>query len=152
MAKKNKNRINSIRNRRASYDYQLDQRFTAGIVLTGAEVKSIRDGKASISEAYCLIIKDELFIRGMHIAEFKNAGYVEQEPGRDRKLLLNRNEIEKLKVKMNQQGFTIIPTELFFAESGFAKLEIALAKGKKTYDKRESLKEKDMKRDMDRFV
>lgn len=152
MAKKDKKRTGSIRNRRASYDYQLDQSYTAGIALTGAEVKSIRNGKASISEGYCLFINDELFVRGMHVAEFKNAGYVEQEPGRDRKLLLNKKELEKIKVKLQQQGYTIVPLELYFADSGFAKLDIALGKGKKTYDKRESLKEKDMKRDMDRYV
>jgi SsrA-binding protein len=151
MAKKS-TRNGSIKNRRAGYDYALEQSYTAGIVLTGAEVKSIRAGKASISEGYGLIIDDEMFIRGMHIAEFKNAGYVEQDSGRDKKLLLSKREIEKIKAKVSQQGYTIVPVELFIADSGFVKIEIALGKGKKNYDKRESLKEKDVKRDIERFV
>lgn len=150
--KKKKDRSPRIRNRRASYDYALEQDFVAGIMLTGAEVKSVRDGRASISEGYCYFEGDELFIKGMHIAEFKNAGYVEQNPDRNRKLLLNRQELKKIHQKVREKGYTIVPVELFFSETGYAKLKIALGKGKKTYDKRDDIKQKDIKREMDRYA
>mgnify|MGYP001596076586 CR=1 FL=1 len=148
MADKNSIRI---KNRKASYEYFLDQSFSAGIILTGAEVKSVREGKASISEAYCFVDGNKLIIKGMHIAEFKNAGYVEQEPLRDRVLLLNKQEVKKIKAKTRDVGYTIIPTELFVSETGYIKIEIALARGKKHYDKREDLKKKDSQRDIEQF-
>jgi len=140
-----------IKNRKASFEYFLDQSFTAGIVLTGAEVKSVREGKASISEAYCFLDGNKLIIKGMHIAEFKNAGYVEQDPLRDRILLLNKNELKKIKSKTRDVGYTIIPTELFVSETGYIKINISLARGKKHYDKREDLKKKDTDRDLERY-
>lgn len=140
-----------IKNRKASFDYFIEQEFTAGIVLTGAEVKSIRDGKGSISEAYCFLTDNGIMIKGMHIPEFKNAGYVEQKPTRDRVLLLNKNELKKLRNRMKDQGYTIVPLELFFSETGYAKLRIGLGRGKKNYDKRQDIKSKDVKREMDRF-
>ena len=151
MAKKEQRKEVSIKNRKASHEYSLSQEWVAGIVLTGPEVKSLREGKASFSDAHCIFDKGSLFIKNLHISEFKNAGYVEQEPKRLRRLLLNRHELKKMETKVKEKGFTIIPLEIFFSDTGFAKLRIALAKGKKFYDKREDLKQKDMKRDMDRF-
>jgi SsrA-binding protein len=141
----------SIKNRKASFEYFLEMEMEAGLVLTGPEVKSLRDGKASISEAYGQIRNGEVWIRGMQINRFENAGYVEQEPLRDRKLLLNSSEIKKLSNKLKDVGYTIVPLEVFFSDSGFAKIRIALGKGKKNYDKRESLKKKDVERDLQRY-
>ncbi|MCB9262701.1 MAG: SsrA-binding protein SmpB [Flavobacteriales bacterium] len=140
-----------IKNRKAHFEYFVEQEFTAGIMLTGAEVKSVREGKASISEAYCYLSATGIMVKGMHIAEFKNAGYLAQEPHRERQLLLNKTELKKLNTKLKDQGYTIIPLELFFAESGYAKLLIGLCRGKKNFDKREDLKSKDLKRELERF-
>jgi len=139
-----------IKNKRASHEYFLIQDFTAGIQLTGTEIKSIRDGKASIADAYCSFTDDELFVRNMHIAEYTMGTHYNHEPKRDRKLLLTRRELRKLLVKVKERGFTIIPVLLFINEKGLAKLTIALARGKHSYDKRESLKQKDMQREIDR--
>ncbi len=139
-----------IRNKRAQFEYFLLDRFEAGLVLTGTEIKSIRDGKASIKDAYCLFIKDELWVKNMHITEYSHGTVYNHEPTRIRKLLLTKREIKKLRAKVKERGQTIVPTRLFTNERGFAKLEIALAKGKKSFDKRNSIKEKDMKRDLDR--
>lgn len=141
-----------IRNRKATFEYAIEQEFEAGMVLTGPEVKSIRDGKASISEAYCFLTNTGIKIKGMHIAEFKNAGYVEQEPLRERVLLLNKSELKKLRNKMKDQGYTIVPMELFFSDTGYAKLKIGLGRGKKNYDKRQDIKSKDVKREIDRYA
>ena len=120
------------------------------MVLMGSEIKSIRAGGASIGEAFCAFVGDELVIRNMQINPYGTNVHYVHEPKRDRKLLLHRRELEKLKRKLKDQGMTIVPVRLFFAANGFAKMEISLAKGKKTFDKRESLKEKDLQRDMDR--
>ncbi len=141
-----------IKNRRASFEYYLLEKFIAGIVLTGTEIKSIRQGKASLSEAFCVFNQDELFIREMHIAEYKFGTHNNHEPKRDRKLLLNARELKKLRTKFNEKGLAIIPVLMFINEKGLAKVEIALAKGKHHYDKRESLKKKDMKREIDRHT
>jgi len=151
MANKEKLKEVRIKNRRAYHDYAIEQEFTAGISLTGPEVKSVRAGKASISEGYCYMTDRGLFIKGMHVAEFKNAGYAEQEPLRDRALLLNNNELKKLRGKLKDQGYTVVPIELFFSETGYAKLQIGLGRGKKNYDKREDLKSKDVKRELERY-
>jgi SsrA-binding protein len=119
--------------------------------LLGTEIKSIRNNKANISDAHCVFIDDELYVKSLHIAEYTNGGYINHEPKRDRKLLLNRQELNKMLGKVTEKGNAIIPIRLFINEKGKAKLEIALAKGKKVYDKRESIKEKDQKRDMDRI-
>lgn len=124
--------------------------FTAGIQLTGTEIKSVRAGKAIITDAFCAFVKDELFVRNMHIDEYEQGNIYNHVPKRDRKLLLQRTELSKLKGKMKDKGFTIVPLQMFLSESGFAKLDIALAKGKKLYDKRESMKDKDVKRDLAR--
>ncbi|MFT5513465.1 MAG: SsrA-binding protein [Bacteroidia bacterium] len=140
-----------IKNRKAYFEYAIELEMEAGLVLTGPEVKSVRDGKASITEAYCFLTNNGIKIKGMHIAEFKNAGYVEQEPTRIRDLLLNKRELKKLRDKMKDQGYTIVPIELFFAASGYAKLRIGLGRGKKNYDKRQDIKSKDVQREIDRY-
>ncbi len=142
----------NIRNKRASYEYSLLDKFTAGIQLSGTEIKSIREGKASIAEAYCLFINDELWVRSMHVNVYDPGSYNNHEPTRDRKLLLTKRELEKISKKIVSQGLTIIPLRLFIAESGYAKLDIAIAQGKKVHDKRESIKEKEQKRAIDRAM
>ena len=141
----------NIKNRKANFEYQLITSFTAGISLLGTEIKSIRNNQANISDAYCVIIDNEIYVKNLHIAEYSNGGTNNHEPKRDRKLLLNRQEIHKILNKVKEKGNSIIPTRLFINEKGKAKLEISLAKGKKIYDKRESIKEKDQKRDMERI-
>ncbi len=140
----------NIRNKRASHEYFLIQEVTAGIQLTGTEIKSIRDGTASLADAYCTFVGTELFVRNMHIAEYSFGTHYNHEPKRDRKLLLTKRELKKLAVKVKERGFTIIPVLLFINENGLAKLTIALARGKHAYDKRETLKQKDHAREMER--
>ena len=139
-----------IKTRRAAFDYFFLETYECGIQLMGSEVKSLRLGEASIAEAFCTFIGQELFLRNMRIQPFEKAKHFAHEPGRDRKLLLHRQELGKLLRKLKDQGVTIIPVRSYFAKNGLVKVEIALAKGKKTYDKRESLKQKDLKRDLDR--
>jgi len=139
-----------IKNKKASFEYFLLEFFTAGIQLTGTEIKSIRLGKVSLREAYCTFINDELFVRSMHIAEYKYGTHYNHDPKRDRKLLLNKRELKKLYTKVREKGLTIVPVKLFINERGLAKLSIALAKGKHFFDKRESLKKRETKRDIDR--
>jgi SsrA-binding protein len=139
----------NIRNKKAAHEYFLLQELTAGVQLTGTEIKSIRDGKASIADAYCSFKGDELFVVNMHIAEYIYGTYNNHEPKRDRKLLLTKRELKKLQIKVKERGFTIIPTLLFINENGLAKLTIALARGKHHYDKRETLKKKDLQREID---
>ncbi len=139
-----------IKNKKASFEYFLLEKFIAGMVLTGTEIKSIRNGKASINEAYCAFTGDELFVRNMHISEYDYGTYNNHDPKRDRKLLLTARELKQLKSKLEEKGLTLVPTLLFINEKGLAKLEIALAKGKKLYDKRDTLKKKDIQREIDR--
>lgn len=147
MAKKTNLRIN-IKNRKAEYEYFLLTTYTAGIVLSGTEIKSIRAGKANLTDSYCSFINNELWVHNMHISEYANGSYNNHEPKRDRKLLLNRKELNKIASKLNDRGTTVIPVRLWINENGFAKLDIAVARGKKMYDKRESIKEKDQRRAM----
>ena len=140
----------NIKNKRARFEYQILDKFIAGIQLNGTEIKSIRLGKVTITESFCAFKKDELWIRGMHIAEYEFGNYANHEPKRERKLLLNRQELDKLQKKLKNQGLTIVPLLLFINEKGWAKLEIAIAKGKKLHDKRDSLKEKNMQRDIEK--
>jgi SsrA-binding protein len=138
-------------NKKAYFEYQILDKHTAGIKLQGSEVKSIRSGKVSIVEAYCFITNDEIFIKGMHITEHKEGGkHNNHNPIRDRKLLMKKKEIIKLKENISQKGLTIVPLEVILTNTGFIKLEIGLAKGKNLYDKRTSLKEKDLKREIER--
>jgi SsrA-binding protein len=140
----------SIKNKRAGHEYFLLQDFTAGIQLSGTEIKSIREGKANIADAYCTFKGNELFVINMHIAEYVHGTYNNHEPKRDRKLLLTKRELHKLQTRVREKGFTIIPTLLFINEKGLAKLTISLARGKHYYDKRETLKKKDIKREIER--
>ncbi|MDR4987333.1 MAG: SsrA-binding protein SmpB [Bacteroidales bacterium] len=139
-----------IKNKKAAFEYFLLEVFSAGLVLTGTEIKSIRAGKASLKESYCSFTGNELYVRNMHIAAYVYGTYNNHEPKRDRKILLTARELRKLKGKLDEKGFTLVPTRLFINEKGLAKLEIALAKGKKLYDKRDTLKQKDQQREMDR--
>ena len=139
-----------IKNRRASFEYAFLEKFTAGVMLMGTEIKSIRQGKVNLTDAYCLFLGDELYIRQMNIAKYDEGTHYNHQPLQDRKLLLNKRELKKLINKLKDVGLTIIPTRMYISDRGFAKIDIALAKGKKLYDKRDSIKEKDVKRSFDR--
>ena len=141
----------NIKNRKASHEYQFIDIYQAGIVLTGTEIKSVRDSKVSLSDAFCVFINEELFVRNLHIAEYKEGTYNNHDPKRLRKLLLHKKELRKLEGKSKEKGLTIIALRLFINDRGFAKIEISLAKGKKLYDKREDLKKKDAQRQMDKM-
>lgn len=145
----NDNTIN-IKNKRASFEYSFLDKYVAGMQLTGTEIKSIRAGKANINDAFCVFNKDELHVRNMHIAHYFEGTYNNVEEKRDRKLLLNRQELKKLQNKLKDQGLTIVPLRLFISDTGYAKLEIALAKGKKLFDKREDIKKRDTERETNR--
>ncbi|HMG17018.1 MAG TPA: SsrA-binding protein SmpB [Saprospiraceae bacterium] len=151
MAENKKPRITEIRNRRVEFEFRLLTTFEAGIELTGTEVKSLREGHANINDAFCFFRSGVLMVKNMFISEYTQGTYNNHDPRRPRWLLLNKSEIEKLEKKVREKGFTIVPVRLYFNERGFAKLEIALAQGKKTFDKRNTIKEKDQKRDMDRL-
>lgn len=140
----------TILNKRASFEYNLVQKYTAGIVLTGTEIKSLRSGNANLGDAFCFIKDGELFIRNMHISVWKQGSYYNHEPMRMRKLLLNKGEIRKIKAKALERGFTVIPVKVFFSDTGYAKIEIAVAQGKKSFDKREDIKKRDISRQMAR--
>ncbi|MDR2131349.1 MAG: SsrA-binding protein [Odoribacteraceae bacterium] len=142
----------NIKNKRASFDYEFIEEYTAGIVLTGTEIKSIRASKASLVDAYCYFQHGELWVKGMYIAEYRLGTYYNHPERRERKLLLTHKELYRLDRKTKESGLTIIPIRLFLNEKGLAKLRIALARGKKAYDKRESLKLKDARREMDRHL
>ena len=142
----------TIKNKKASYTYFLTDEFTAGLVLSGSEIKSIRAGKASITEGYCRFDKGELWVHNMYVAEYANAGYMPQDSKRRRKLLLQRTELKKLEKKVKDVGVTLVPTLLFISQSGYAKLKFSVAKGKKLHDKRQSLKDKDQARDLARLA
>lgn len=143
------NTIN-IENRKAKFDYQFLDTLVAGMVLRGTEIKSIRAGKAGLSDSYCYFRNDELFVRNLHIAEYEDASFYQHEALRERKLLLTKQELNKLLKKVKDQGLTVIPIRLFVNDKGFAKMEIALAKGKKLYDKRDDIKKRDIEREMNR--
>ena len=137
----------NIKSKRASFDYEFVETYTAGIVLTGTEIKSIRLGKASLVDTYCYFVRGELWVKNMHIADYWWGSFNKHDPRRDRKLLLNRKELRKLSRSIKEKGLTIVATRLFIAENGYAKLNIALARGKREYDKRHSIKEKDLRRE-----
>lgn len=141
-----------IKNKKASFEYYFVQTFRAGLVLYGTEIKSIREGKVNLSDSYCLFSKSELWVHDMHISEYRFGSYYNHQAKRTRKLLLKKNELRKLENKSKEKGFTIIPTLLFVDERGYAKLEIALCKGKHSYDKRETIKLKDNKRELERAL
>ena len=139
-----------IKNKKAWHEYLLQEEFTAGMVLLGTEIKSIREGKVNLTDSYCTFSNDELFVLNMHIAEYKYGNQFNHDPKRPRKLLLKRRELRKIQGKVKDKGVTVVPVELFVNEVGLAKLTIYIARGKKTFDKRESLKNKDQKREMER--
>ncbi len=144
------NRIN-IKNKRAYFDYEIIEKYTAGMVLTGTEIKSVRSGKVSLSDSFCYIRDGEIFVKNLNIAEYKFGGHYNHDPARDKKLLLEKSEIRKLSRKTRESGLTLIALRVFIAANGYAKMDIALAKGKKLYDKRETLKQKDTRRQLDRI-
>lgn len=150
MEKKELKEITISKNRRAGFDFFLTDKFVAGIKLTGTEIKSVRLSLVNISDAYCLMQEEEVWIRNMSIEQYKEGTYNNHPVRQDRKLLLNKKEIKKIATKLKDKGVTLIPVRLFISESGFAKLDIALAKGKKNYDKRETIKDRDNKRELDR--
>ena len=141
----------NIKNRRATFDYEIIENFTAGIVLTGTEIKSIRQGKAGLTDTYCMVENNEMWMKGMYIAEYSYGSYNNHATHRDRKLLLTRKEINKISKAQQQPGYSIIPLRLFIDERGLAKVIIAIARGKKQFDKRQSIKEREDKRAMDRM-
>lgn len=144
------NQVN-IKNRKAHFNYEIGDTFTAGMVLTGTEIKSIRDGKASLSDSYCVVDRGEVWVKGMHISEYFYGSYNNHSARRDRKLLLSKKEISKIEKESSDAGFTIVPLRIFISEKGFAKLVIGIGKGKKSYDKRQSIKEREDKRNIDRL-
>ena len=139
-----------IKNRRASFEYSFLEKYTAGIMLMGTEIKSIRQGKVNLTDAYCLFLGEGLYIRQMNISKYNEGTHYNHDPLRDRKLLLTKRELRKLQNSLKDVGLTMIPTRMYISDRGFAKVDIALAKGKKLYDKRDSIKEKDVKRSMER--
>lgn len=139
-----------ISNRKAYFEYFFEATYVAGIVLGGTEIKSLRTGKASFNDSYCVFYKGELFIKSLHISEYTFGTYTNHEPMQERKLLLNKNELKKLEAKTKEKGYSIIPLKIFINDKGLAKVEIGLGKGKKTYDKRETIKERDSERDVKR--
>ncbi len=140
-----------IKNKRASFDYEFVEKFVAGIVLCGTEIKSIRAGKASLADSYCYFVGGELFVRNMNISEYWWGSFNRHDPRRDRKLLLNARELRRLQRAVKEKGLTIVTVKMFINEHGYAKLEIALARGKKEFDKREAIKEKDLLRERERY-
>lgn len=142
--------MSNIRNRSAFHEYSIDDTYMAGMVLTGTEVKSLREGKASFNDSYCYFNKGELWIKSLHIAEYSHGTYHNHNPLRERKLLLNKKELKKLESKIKEKGYTIVPLQILFNEKGLAKIEIGLGKGKKLHDKRESIKTRDAEREIKR--
>lgn len=141
----------NIKNKKARFDYDISETFTAGMVLTGTEIKSIRDGKASLTDSYCIVENGEIWVKNMHISEYFYGSYNNHTVKRDRKLLLSRKEITKIAKTAAEPGFTIVPIKIFISDKGYAKLIIGIGRGKKQYDKRQSIKEREDKRNLERF-
>jgi len=141
-----------IRNRSAYHDYFIEDKYDAGMVLVGTEVKSLRDGRASFNDSYCYFHKGELWIKSLHIAEYSHGTVNNHDPLRERKLLLQKRELRKLEGKIKDKGFSIVPLRIFFSEKGLVKMEIGLGKGKKQFDKRDTIKQRDTEREMKRYL
>lgn len=141
-----------LRNKQAYHEYFIDTKYEAGMVLLGTEVKSLREGKASFNDSYCLVQKGEVWVKSLHIAEYSHGTVNNHDPVRDRKLLLEKREIKKIESRLKEKGYTLVPLRIFFSEKGLAKMEIGLARGKKLHDKRESIKRKDVEREMKRYI
>jgi len=146
-----KNDLN-IKNKKAYFEYYILETFTAGLQLLGTEIKSIREGKVNINDAFCTFLNDQLYVRNMHIAEYSHGSFYNHELKRDRALLLNKKELRKLKDKGEEKGFTIVPLRLFISDRGFAKLEIGMAQGKKLFDKRDTIKDRESKIELNRIM
>ena len=144
--------MSEARNRSAYHEYFIDDKYEAGMVLTGTEVKSIRQGKVSFNDSYCLLHKGEVFVKSLHIAEYSHGNINNHQPDRDRKLLLQKREIRKIESKLKEKGYTLVPLRIYFNEKGLAKMDIELGKGKKLHDKRETLRKKDVEREMKRYI
>ena len=143
--------MTEYKNRQAFHEYFIDTRYEAGMVLLGTEIKSLREGKISFGDSYCLVDKGEVWIKSLHIAEYSHGTVNNHDPVRDRKLLLRKREIKKIEAKLKEKGYTLVPLRIFFSEKNLAKIEIGLAKGKKLHDKRENIKQKDVQREMKRY-
>lgn len=141
-----------IKNRPATFEYAIEDRVTAGMVLTGSEIKSVRNGKVSFNDSYCYFHRGELWVKSLHIAEYVNAGYAGHDPTRERKLLLNKRELRKWEQKLKEKGYTIVPLAVFINEKGYAKIEIGLGRGKKLHDKRETIKGREAEREIKRHI
>ncbi|MFZ9386656.1 MAG: SsrA-binding protein SmpB [Chitinophagaceae bacterium] len=141
-----------LKNRQAFHEYFIDTRYEAGLVLLGTEVKSLRDGKASFNDSYCIIHKGEVWLKSLHIAEYSHGTVNNHDPLRDRKLLLQKREIRKIEAKLKEKGYTLVPLRIFFSEKNRAKIEIGLGRGKKMFDKRETIKQRDVEREMKRYL
>jgi SsrA-binding protein len=141
-----------IKNKSAGFEYFIEDKFDAGMILTGTEVKALRDGSASFNDSYCLLDNGALYIKGLHISPYKFGSYANHNPTRERKLLLNKKELLKIAQKIKEKGFTIIPLKIYFNENGYAKIQIGLGKGKKIHDKRDSIKQRDSDREIKRYL
>lgn len=144
--------MQELRNRQAFHEYFIDARYEAGMVLLGTEVKSLRAGRASFNDSYCLLHKGEVWLKSLHIAEYSHGTVNNHDPLRDRKLLLQKREIKKIESKLKEKGYTLVPLRIFFTDKNLAKIEIGLAKGKKMHDKRETIKKRDVDREIKRFL
>ena len=144
--------MSEIKNRSAYFEYFIDDKYDAGIVLTGTEVKSLREGKANFNDSYCYINKEEVWIKNLHIAEYSHGSANNHDPVRERKLLLRKREIRKIASRLKEKGYTLIPLRIYFSEKKLAKIEVGLGKGKKVYDKRETIKQRDTDREMKRWL
>lgn len=154
MSKDTKNKFDkiiNIKNKKASFEFEFIDTFVAGLMLSGTEIKSVREGKVSLTEAYCYFRRGELFVKQMHIAPYTMATSYNHDPVRERKLLLNKRELDKMESKFAEKGLSIIPVRVFINDRGLAKMEVALARGKKIHDKRQDIKDKDVKRELDRM-
>jgi SsrA-binding protein len=141
-----------IKNRSASFEFFIEDKFDAGMMLTGTEVKALRDGRANFNDSYCLLDHGALYIKGLHISPYEFGSYANHNPTRERKLLLHKKELLKIAQKIKEKGLTIIPLKIYFNENGFAKIQIGLGKGKKTHDKRESIKQRESDREIKRYL
>jgi SsrA-binding protein len=146
------NKAADIRNRAAYHEFFIDDKFETGMVLLGTEVKALREGKASFADSYCLVHKGEVWVKSLHIAEYSHGTANNHDPLRDRKLLLNKREIKKITSRLKEKGYTLVPLRIYFNEKSLAKMEIGLARGKKLHDKRESIRQKDVEREMKRYL
>jgi SsrA-binding protein len=141
-----------IRNKNATFEYFIEDKFDAGMILTGTEVKALRDGRVSFNDSYCLIDHNELYIKGLHISPYEFGSYANHPPLRDRKLLLKKKELNRIIQKLKEKGLTIVPLKIYFNERGFAKIQIGLGKGKKLYDKRDTIKQRESEREIKRYL